>query len=290
MSDLYSMRLITAGGPVNLDDGDPFAVINEDGLFAAAARRIVERGPQQHGVTQVDYRLEPRLVQLVVDIYFANTSTFWEARRDLLGWLAPYASPALEVETSEGAIYRLDVAVEGEMRAGSGERRGQAQSVGIALVADDPTFYDPSAEVLTFQVGNLTGTPIPTPIPTPVGGSIVDSFVDVAYDGTWRSAPIVRIVGPLTDAVVANVTTGDKLDFAGVTIAQGDYYEIDTRYGRKTVVDSAGVNKIADLTADSDLATFAIEPGGVNTLRVTGAGGNGNTLVRITYYARYLGI
>ncbi len=95
--------------------------------------------------------------------------------------------------------------------------------------------------------------------------------------------------------MLENETTGEKLDFTGTTVAAGHYYDIDCRYGRKSVKDEAGTNEIADLTSDSDLATFhlAAEPeagGGVNSLRLTGSAVTTATKVELTYDTRYLGI
>jgi hypothetical protein len=183
------------------------------------------------------------------------------------------------------------------LTAASTEREGLAQSVGVTLRAADPSFYDPVAVDINFGIaGGGTGTPVPTPVPTPVGASTVNQSIGVIYTGTWYSFPMIRITGPLEDAVITNETTGEKLDFTGTTIANGDYYLIDTRYGRKSVVDSSGVNKVGDLTDDSDLGTFhlepdgAIAPGGANSLRVTGDSLSQVSAVEMTYFNRYLGI
>jgi hypothetical protein len=61
-----------------------------------------------------------------------------------------------------------------------------------------------------------------------------------------------------------------KLDFAGTTIAAGDWYEIDLRYGVKTIKDSNGVNKISALSANSNLATFRLFAGASNYIAMTG--------------------
>jgi hypothetical protein len=183
------------------------------------------------------------------------------------------------------------------LTAASTEREGLAQSVGVTLRAADPSFYDPAGVDVNFGIGGGgTGTPVPTAIPMPIGASTIDQTIGVVYAGSWYSFPTIRITGPITDAVIENETTGEKLDFTGTTIANGDYYDIDTRYGRKSIVNAAGVNKIGDLTDDSDLGTFhlepdgAIAPGGANAFRVTGDTVSTVTAVEMTYYNRYIGI
>jgi hypothetical protein len=150
---------------------------------------------------------------------------------------------------------------------------------------------------VTFALGGGGGTmEVPTEVPTEIGASDINMTQAVLYTGTWYSFPQIRIEGPITDCVITNETTGEKLDFTGTTIADGDYYLIDTRYGRKSVIDSNGANKISKLTSDSDLATFHLEPPGAvapdgsNSVRVEGSSIDAGTIVYMTYYRRYLGI
>jgi hypothetical protein len=124
------------------------------------------------------------------------------------------------------------------------------------------------------------------------GGSAIAG--SIAYRGDWKEYPVIRVRGPISDPVIANAATGETLDFTGFTIGSTDYYDIDTRYGRKTVVNSGGDNKIAQLSADSDLDTFhlAADPetaGGVNVLTLAGTATSGSTLLTISYYNRYTG-
>src|SRR3990167_10340530 len=126
------------------------------------------------------------------------------------------------------------------------------------------------------------------PVPTEVGASTIDASTPVTYAGTWRSQPsLIRITGPITEFVLTNETTSDDITAkAGVTIAAGDYYDIDCRYGVATVVDSLGANKVANLTDTSELTTFHLAPdpdapGGINVLSLTGSGVTSVTLVQV---------
>jgi hypothetical protein len=107
--------------------------------------------------------------------------------------------------------------------------------------------------------------------------------------GSYSALPIIIITGPATDAVLTNVRTGEILDFTGVTIAAGDTYTVDCRYGYKTVKDAAGTNKISDLTTTSDLATFHLEPGD-NAFTLVGTGTDANTQVTVRFNPRHIGI
>lgn len=116
----------------------------------------------------------------------------------------------------------------------------------------------------------------------------------ITYGGSFLTYPVVTITGPITDPILTNVSTGEDLDFTGITIASGDTYTIDCRFGYKTVKNAAGTNKIADLTAASDLVSFHLgaDPevsGGANAFTLTGTGTDANTEVTITYNERFVG-
>lgn len=123
----------------------------------------------------------------------------------------------------------------------------------------------------------------------------ISASKSLSYPGSWRAFPVITITGPITDPVLTNASLGEKLDLTGVTIAAEEYYVIDCRYGYKTVTDHVLDNKIADLTDDSDLATFRIAPdpevpGGVNVFSLTGTSTTSATQVDIDYHEQYLGL
>jgi hypothetical protein len=116
----------------------------------------------------------------------------------------------------------------------------------------------------------------------------------LSYAGTWPAYPQIVIHGPITNPVLTNVSTGKVLAFTA-TIADGTFYSIDTRYGYKTVVDSAGVNRLGNLSAASDLAEFALLPApdvaaGANAFTLSGTSTGANTKVVVRYNNRYGGI
>lgn len=283
--------------------GDPFFFVGEEGLGASPLRRFSEQGAQQHGDTDRGFVLDPRLFAIVLQIAPNNGTDFFTYRSYLLSWFAPYNNPTLKFTLAENPVADeiiercLDCHLVGDLSMSANDRQFLAQRVGLQLKANDPSFYDPAIIDVTFALGGGGGTmEVPTEVPTQIGASSIDLTQGVVYAGTWYSFPQFRIEGPCTDCVITNETTGEKLDFTGTTISDGDYYLIDTRYGRKSVVDSNGANKIGKLTSDSDLATFHLEPpgtvspDGANSIRVVANTIDADTIVYMTYYKRYLGI
>jgi hypothetical protein len=120
-------------------------------------------------------------------------------------------------------------------------------------------------------------------------------ILTIPYIGTWLSYPKIIITGPLNDAVITHLETGEKLQL-DYHIPVGRTVTIDLAYGEKTVKDDLGTNLIGVLTSDSDLATFHIAPdpevtGGLNHISVVGTGESvGVTQVEVQFLNRYFGI
>jgi len=292
----WTVSVLSRGVEYDLSDGADYLLTGIDGIGHAAVRRLSERGPMQHGETDLGYRLQPRRIALAIEARGGDRAA-WLARREELMRILRASGRALSLRLSRGTWRRqIDCYLSGEMAMAADNLLAPLwQRVAVELVAPDPTWYDPAPVTLEYSGGGGEGTMVPTPVPTFVGASDLDQTQVVNYAGTWETYPVVRILGPIQDAKIENTSTGEVLDFDGTTIAAGHYYEIDCRYGRKSVTDGAGANKIADLAADSNLATFHIGAhpdvlNGVNAIRASGLGVSSATRVRLTYYTRYVGV
>ena len=289
---------IVDGVEYDLNYGDPARIEGEDGLGMPDLHRLEERGPFQNGSTDRGYRLDPRHPAYVFGISAWTRSQLWDRRQELLRIFRPSRLIIMKHVLDNNDIRYLDCLYTGGMNMPAKDRRaGVFQKVAIALVANDPTFYDPDGQSVTFTLGGGGDTwPFPWEIPWGVGASTVDLSANLQYDGDVATFPsIIRITGPIDDAVITNVSTGEKLDFTGASIAGGDYYDIDLRYGLKTIVDASGNDVLSDLTSDSDLATWHLAAddevtGGINNIRVQGDNITASAKVEINYYNRYGGI
>jgi hypothetical protein len=293
-----NLEVIAGGTATSIYDGTLCWLEATDGTGMAPLHRFGQRGPMQHGETDVGYRLDARQIKLVLGYDGATLDDMYRKRAALLALFRPRIAPlALRWTLDNGAVRQIDVHYTGDMSMPRQAGDGFSGRIGVTLSAPDPTFYDPAGQALTFNMGaggNLFV--VPSSVPSAVGASTIDTTRTISYDGTWLTYPsVVRIVGPITSPVIRNEATGEKLDFAGVALGVGDVYTVDCRWGKKTVMNQAGINKIADLTPDSNLATFHIAaedeaPGGFNTLRVSGSGCNTTSRVDVVYLVRYVGI
>lgn len=277
--------------------GLPYWVELEDGLGMAPVRRLEERGPLQHGVTDVGYRLDPRTVTLILGFRGESLSDFYTQRDTLLRLLRPTATPLqLRWQLDNGERRALECNVVDGPRLSSQDRVGLAQRAGVSFRAADPTFFDWVGLSAVYGVGGGgSAWNIPWAVDWNIGAATVAGSRAITNPGSWDALPTILITGPISSPVIANVTTGETLDFTGYSLAAGKTLTIDTRYGVKTVVDSDGVSQIDKLTDDSDLATFhlAADPdaaGGVNTISVSGTGATTATEVYLQFNPRYIGI
>jgi hypothetical protein len=439
-------QAIVDGTTYNLSDANPFRVLSATGIGNAPVRRLEERGPLQDGVTDVGYRLDPRIINLEIAFRATSLGTADTHRDTLSALFSPVGGRMvqLRVTRDDGAVRQIDCYAVGllDMPATLSDRVIAFQRVGVQLKAPNPVWYEPTqnsvpftatsvsdwylggglvsgANVLTYaatpavgQVGTIgtptywtilaltTGNPasgtqslwsvpgideyfrqgtaavgtvqMETGVYTgvffpagstvarwfqhgadepgrvkswygtaltldwatgwvrPLGGntirwrdrgagvenwagsvthvavyntalnatqrSAVEAFIaggalsgTATISGTWDEFPVISLVGPMSSPVITNYATGEQLSFTGATIAAGEAYQIDTRYGRKTVTNTAGSPVLDKLTDDSDLATFHLAPG-ANYIQVSAAGTSAASTVSLSYYNRYLGL
>lgn len=271
-------------------------LVGVDGLGMSPLHRLSDRSPAQHGVTDRGFRLDPRMISLVLQLMAAPGASYSDLDdgRDTLAQIFVPRDTAMTFTYTKdnGAVRAIACHTAGDLMFGRAAPEGLFQRVAVKLAAPDPLFYDPTQVAVTFGASSAaSGMAIPWQIPWKLGATSLNQSRAITYAGTFKTFPVVRITGPVTSPVITNTVTGDKLDFTGTTISSGNYYIIDCENG--TVVDQAGANQISKLTTDSDLTTFSLAahpdaPGGVNTFTVAGTSVSSVTEVHLTYYTRYV--
>jgi len=264
----------------------------------APVTRITQRGPFQEGDSDIDYRLNPRVINLPIVIPGSSYEQFASNRENLIQMFKPGNDTATLRQTlNEGDPFNeikrsIDVKVAGAtMDSTSNEFNVRAV---IQLRADDPTWYNSTqnAQEITYtQFG--TPTPYPKPYPVPYGSGAVNNFITITYTGTVMSSPILQCVGPLTDLVIAD--GAGRLIALTETVPAGDTWTIDLRYGYKTIFDQNGVSKFYALSIYSDLINWGLYPdptfdAGINPISVSATGTTSASHVYIYWYDRYVGI
>lgn len=293
----FALDAIVGGITYSLSDGTLCNYVGQDGLGMAPTHRMRERGPQQAGVTDLGYLLDERYFRVFLDVHGTSAADICNRRNTLLRILQGAADPVtLRFLRSNGDYRSIDADYIDGLSFSSAARIGFVERAAVLMAAADPTFYDPAMVGVDFALAPGGAWAIPWVIPWPIGAAAIDDIQAIVYSGSAPSHPIIYIGGPITNPVIENETTGERLDFTGYSIVVGDTYTIDCRYGYKTVTDNAGNSKIAELTEDSDLSTFHLAAAVdgtdslTNTIRVTGINVTAVTNITMTYYQRYVGI
>jgi hypothetical protein len=237
---MATLEAIIGASTYNLSDGSLAIRIAEDGTGMAPSRRITDRGPLQHGDTDTDYRLEPRIIRQSFMITPATMSEHYASRKTLHTLFRP-SNTAMKLRWTldNGDVRQIDCYPVAGPDFGTQDREGFAQKFVVQFRAPSPLFYDPTGISVTYGVDSGTvGFIFPISFPVEFGSSTVNQTRTITYNGTFEEYPIVIIQGPITNPVITNITTGDKLDFTGTTINSGTTYTIDLRYGVKTVTDN----------------------------------------------------
>jgi hypothetical protein len=285
-----------SAGLTVINDGVSYWSLSDTGMGTPDVQRLAQAGPNQHGETDMGFRLKARQLQLILLWQSADESAYWQMRDSTMALFAPRSYARwLRLTRPDGAIRQIDVHPTGALDFPSQQRVGAAtQQIAVTLAAPDPTWYDPTEVVANFGIAGGSGAfTVPMPVAFGVGAAVVNQTTVITYPGTWQANPVIQIIGPIINPVITNNTTGETLNItANITV--GQTWTIDTRYGRKSVTDQAGVNQIGTLSDASNLATFHLAsitdvPNGDNSLTVTGTNATAATIIYLRYYTRYLG-
>ncbi len=287
---------------------------------------IRNRAPFQHGETVVDFFLRPRVIQLMIRQQYCNRDDWWTGRGDLLAEIRPNNAPLtgagfpytftfffdsgvplnpapgrLRWIEADGTLRDLDVFIlSGPIFTPHRPRQWDEWGFRemLRFIAYNPVVYDPAQQEVTFV--QVSADELVFPITFDASNIIFDSSTliitqTIRYVGTWEEYPIITITGPLSNPIITNTTTNEKIQI-NRNILAGEHVIIDLRFGFKTVELDDGTNIIGDVSTDSDLTSFHLEPdpGAVNGDNViTATGGTavpGVTEVRLHYFTRYFGI
>ena len=290
----YAITYTVGASTFNLNGYDAvtgltFGYLGDQGFGLAPMHRITQRGPMQNGDSDVDFRLDPRIMQIPLFVATTSVDEHYTARGRLLSVFSPSNTVGVVTVTTSAWTRSINVKVLGGMSFDTDPQVGYALRAVIQLRADDPTWYDAEPHVIAGSAGIAgTATAYPVIYPRTYGTANINATTTYTYDGTWQAYPVITALGPITGLVITNNTTGQVITTTG-SIAAGRTYTYDLRYGKKTVYDDLGNNQIATVAASSNLATWAIVVG-INSISIAASASSSPAAVAITYNTRYIGI
>lgn len=281
--------------------------MNIEGYGMPEINYISQQGPFQHGATIYDYRLQPRIIQMMFRESACSREEYWELRAKFLNYFRPnrqvlgdFQLGTLRRILPDGSKRDIRVTIEQGPSFNPKGSSWDEWSVHdtIRFIASDPTFYDPDANTLNgFETGEdhlilpFTFDDTDIVLTTEIEGGLVS----VSYTGTWLSYPTIVLGGPIDTPIITNVSTGETIDLSAINIAEGETIVITLEYGNKTVISDVNGNMIGYVSSDSDVATFHIGcdpevPNGLNTIALSGDNITTASQFLVSYYTRYIGI
>ena len=300
---MATWSILQGNNELMLSGRAPFDLVSVNGIGVAPIRRLTGRGPFQDGDSDLGFRLDPRLINLVLFFNAASLDAADASRDQLYEYLKPTAAAVqLRCLKDNGELRQVDCYPVGMIDApiSDQDRIWASQKMAVQLRAAEPVWYDPQLHYWAAIGGASTGTSgyaVPVTVPwVQTTSSTIDATLQLQYIGSWASYPVVTFFGPLAGVTLTNQTTNQVLDLPTIVLGGGEYVTIDLRYGYKTVLDQLGDNVISALSDDSDLATWHLAPapeaaGGMNVLRFeVGGSATDATGVQMSYYDRYIGL
>jgi hypothetical protein len=153
-------QAIVDGTTYELSDSNPFKLLSATGIGNAPVRRLEERGPLQDGVTDIGYRLDPRIINLEIAVRSTSLSTADTNRDTLSRIFSPVGGRKvqLKVTRDDSSVRQIDCYTVGmlDMPAEMGQRVLAFQRVGVQLKAPNPVWYDPTPKTIAFAPGSAS--------------------------------------------------------------------------------------------------------------------------------------
>ena len=160
----------------------------------------------------------------------------------------------------------------------------------LEFIATDPTFYADADSTTEIPLGWLTGGGFAAPVVAPIfvqsGTTSADRPGWVVNAGTGDAWPVIRITGPVATVTVTHVASGRQLVFPTLNLLAGEWIEIDTRPGYRTITRENGGNASTLLSAASRIDLFSLPPG-QSEMRWTGFDNTNTARMRLTWRDAY---
>jgi hypothetical protein len=163
----------------------------------------------------------------------------------------------------------------------------------IELLAHDPTFYADTETVTDIPLGWLTGGGFAAPVVAPIyvqDGTVAADRPGWADNvGDADAWPVIRVFGPCANVSITNAETGRTLALPTLNLTAGQWVDIDTRPGHRTVTRENGGNASAYLAPASRIDLFSLPPG-QSEIRFTAFDATNTAHMRLTWRDAYIAL
>lgn len=257
------------------------------------------RGYRQDGSTQEGYTISERVISVRWwERAACSRQEYWNLRAALHDFLRPNRGGPLTLVLiqPDGTKRALRVRANPGMTFSADQNNMWNVDEGVEFIAFDPIWYNPVVQTLSpiasqDDIGQLV---FPITFPIVFGGGSRFYTQSITYTGSWRADLIMTILGPYDFAVLENATTGVSLKLQ-IPIIAGQQRIVRLLDDMQTVIDENGGSALGELSADSNLVDFTLQPdpiaaNGINVLRANIGNGIGYANFQIEYYQRFFAL
>lgn len=145
------------GAVYNLGDGSTRAVLLIGGRGAPAVQYLTARGFMQQSETVTGWLIQPRTLSAQIQWTDLDRDDYWLARRELMAFMRPnWGGDFTLLHTrSDGAQRAIKVRPDSTPVHEDDITNWPNMAVALSWIAHDPTFYDPTAHMVTFLAAGL---------------------------------------------------------------------------------------------------------------------------------------
>jgi hypothetical protein len=281
-----------AGAPSIEFNDDPFGshfLLDMQGFLSNRIAPITVQAAGQRGVSLTDVTVGGRALAITGWISAATPEELWALRETIAQ--AFVVEPSATETPTPGVIqvYRSGLPTR-EIEAIPVDSPQDTWLVETTISTDiewlAPYPYWRGLADETAELVPAGGTEFPIELPFEFVSDAISAVADNI--GTVSVAVVIRINGEVDTPRVENVTTGEIIEI-NTLVPDGDYIEINTGYGIKTVIQYPDETNIINLI-NLDIADFWRLLPGENTIRFTANDVGENASVTVTWRAQWAGI
>lgn len=258
------------------------AITRAEGFAAPVVQNSLFYRAGQHGARNPNSYWRERVMTLELSIRGDSIADYVTQRNAvLLAYNLPQSGPALATFTTiDGRNLQMMI----YLRSITGPfERGQVShgSMLVEIMAVDPYIFTQSETEVEIELPVAAGTAIPTAIPLSLAYG-AGAGETITLLGSGLSYPTVTIVGPVTDPVIKNDTTGEEMQVEG-EFTGSDTIVIDM--DNQTITQNGTIN----LLDDSNGTFWALHPG-ANLILFSSSTYDAAALATVAYRDSYLGV
>lgn len=249
---------------------------------------VEDEVPFLHGTKLRQIKVKARELDLPIKVSCPDSGTFAATMRNLLKTFNPLNNDGrLRMVSYDGVKRDINCRyVSGFEMDESTENSGDTWQNAIGVFrAFDPFWYDISPTIITFTNGS-PATFLQSPfLPLKITSSTIFGNQTITVNGDVETNPTWVITGPGDSIVINNLTTGESINL-NYSLGAGEYINIDTNEGKKTVTKNDGTNLYQYLSNDSSLWSLQA---GVNNIQIQMQNSGTASSVQLSYTNRYWG-